>query len=148
MFRLTQNSTSGSCVVLCVCACLWFMESNLALILSCCLCIFSIFSVFSITWSGRKEQMRSCVYHFLKLSVKAVNAGGMDVYTSWHTGPLWSCFLRCCYCSSVSKRLALPLRHWEYGQDCRGSHSVHPEYTHSGCTWCRHKTKAARQHSD
>lgn len=26
------------------------------------MCIFSFFSVF--TWSGRKEQMRSCVYHF------------------------------------------------------------------------------------
>lgn len=32
----------------------------------------------------------------------------------------------------------MPLRHWEYRQDCKGPYSVHPEYTRSGCTWCRH----------
>lgn len=58
-----------------LCACLWFMESNVALILSWLfvdsdMCIFSFFPVFCITWSGRKEQMRSYVYHFFNFTRK------------------------------------------------------------------------------
>lgn len=120
------------------------------------MCIFSFFSVFSITWSGRKEQTRSYVYHFLNFTWKQWMPVVWMCTQADITGPFWRCVLHgCCY-SSVSKRLALPvlsifsvlLKHWEYGQDCKGPCSVHPEYTHNGCTWCRHKTKAARQHSD
>lgn len=38
--------------------------------------------------------------------MRTLNAGGVNGYANWHTGPFWRCSCGC-YCPSVNEGLAL-----------------------------------------